>query len=146
MAYLEPDTQAIYRKAQIIWGAMAASLLVYVLLAVLMYIYEAPFHGFGQFTPEIQQMLRVIFIVIGLASIPFTPWILEKAQPLEETPLLVSRTVIAVAFADIPAIFGLLFYLMTAGIPEFIGGLGVTAVLLAYYFPRPGGPTDPDRE
>jgi len=46
------------------------------------------------------------------------------------------------ALSGSPAIMGLAFYLMTARLPEFIGGLALSAILSAYYFPRPGGPTD----
>ena len=142
MTNADQNVQAAYRQARKYWAILAASLLNYVVLAALVNIVETPFHGFVELSSMQRQLIRALFIAVSISVIPVTSWIVNQPRSISSQPDIVTRTVIAMALSGSPGIMGLAFYLMTARLPEFIGGLALSAILSAYYFPRSGGPTD----
>jgi hypothetical protein len=142
MSYAELHNSPQYHQARKYWAILASSLLIYVVLALQVRAIEAPFNGFLDLSPTLSQTIRVLFIVLGVVVVPLTVWIIRQPPPADTGSSIVERTLIAMAFSNLPTLLGLLLYLLIARIPEFTGGLLLSALLYAYYFPRVGGPTD----
>ncbi len=142
MSYAEQHTPPLYRQARKYWVILASSPLIYIVLAVLLKTVTAPFNSFLDLSPTLCQWIRVLFIGLSVTVIPLTVWFTKQPRPTGTGAAIVERTLLAMALSELPAILGLLFYLLTARIPEFAGGLILSALLFAYYFPRVGGPMD----
>jgi hypothetical protein len=128
---------AAHRQATIITGAIGASLAVYaVLVLVLKNALPAP-----PATPGLDSVRIVLFAVVGAAIFMTTVIkgiMLRTVPPTGAARLAKLRTaaVLTAAFAELPAIIGLVLFLLGRREMDFFMLMVVSAYMLARHFPR----------
>lgn len=145
MEYLPAEQQQkivkTYKTATLLVFAFAVSVLVYMLIAR----FIAP----GESPPGSERWAKLIYsavLVLGLGVVTLRRVLMSRAVMAQAARRgaqavlnkLLTVTVIAAAVAEVVAILGLVFYLLT-GEYEYSWRLGVISLLLlAYSFPRRG--------
>ena len=141
MAAGSASLEAAYRNAAITCGAMAASTFLYAVAVAVVSISQAPFEGFaGQAQPTgLRLVLWIIAVVvagvIGLvrkALLGHSPAGDQAAQARR----LVSTSIVTAALAEVPAVLGLVLFMLSAMRIDFYALFVLSLVLQAVYFPR----------
>ena len=136
--------ETAYRNAAITCGAMLASTLLYPVAAVIVGLALAPFEGFVG--PTLPPGLRIALwttaiIVAGLMGIVRRA--LLGTSPAGDTAgqarRLVSTSVTIAALAEVPAILGLVLFMLSGLRGDFYVLFVLSLVLQAVYFPRLDG-------
>lgn len=141
---MEPDSslQRVFRTTVLISGAMVASLFLYALLVELIRTQLKPFPGVlgaGLGHPT----LRYAFYAAAVGAVVLVRLAARsalKVRPGEDQRGLVSRlsraSVVTSALAEIPAVLGLVLFLLTGLSRDFYPLLFVSLFLEFMYFPR----------
>jgi len=141
MAVGPASLEAAYRNAAITCGAMAASTFLYAVAVVVVSISQAPFEGFaGQTQPTslrlaLWSIAVVVAGVIGMvrkALLGHSPSGDQAAQARR----LVSTSIVTAALAEVPAVLGLVLFMLSAMRIDFYALFVLSLVLQAVYFPR----------
>ena len=133
--------ETAYRNAAITCGAMAASTFLYAVAVVVVSISQAPFEGFaGQAQPTglrlaLWTIAVVVAGVIGMARkalLGHSPSGDQAAQARR----LVSTSIVTAALAEVPAVLGLVLFMLSAMRTDFYALFVLSLILQAVYFPR----------
>ena len=144
MAGASGGLETAYRNAAITCGVMLTSTLLYPVAAAIVSLSLAPFEGFvGQPLPA---GLRVALwtaaaVVAGLMGIVRRA-LLGRSPAGDETAQarrLVSTSITIAALAEVPAILGLVLFMLSGLRGDFYVLFGLSLVLQALYFPRLDG-------
>jgi F0F1-type ATP synthase membrane subunit c/vacuolar-type H+-ATPase subunit K len=136
--------EAAHRNAAIICGAMAASTVLYALVVVGISLAQAPFEGFeGPAGPSI---LRVVLWTAAVAEAGLIGLARRTllARPRGEGAAaqarrLITTSVVTAAFAEVPAILGLVLFMLWGLSGDFYALFALSLALQAIYFPRLDG-------
>lgn len=136
--------ETAYRIAAIICGAMAASTVLYALVVVAISVTQAPFEGFApRFQPSILRTALWTMAVIDAGMVGLVRRVLLARSRSEDTAAqarrLVSAAVVTAALAEMPAILGLVLFMLSGLGGDFYALLALSLALQALYFPRLGG-------
>lgn len=136
--------EAAYRNAAITCGAMAASTLFYAAVVAVISVSQAPFEGFAgssqASTLRIALWAVAVFEagLIGLARRA----LLSRARAegrAAQAGRLVTTAVIIAALAEVPAVVGLVLFMLFGLRGDFYALLALSLALEAIYFPRLDG-------
>jgi hypothetical protein len=141
---MKPDEDDLKRHHKAtVWtgGCIAASLLVYFGIVEVIRMRLAPFYGFASINDT--QTLRFVFAggaVLSLILLRILQPVFQKsvhnALP-DEIPAKLARTSKNSLFlAEIPALLGLILFLLTGMNRDFYAFLVVSLILIFMYFPR----------
>lgn len=136
--------ETAYRNAAIICGAMAASTLLYVVAVGVVSIVQSPFEGFAGQTqsPNLRVMLWTAAVLeAGLIGVVRRSLLARHltAGPAAQAQRLVSTAVVVAALAEVPAILGLVLFMLFGLRADFYALLLLSLGLQAVYFPRLDG-------
>ncbi len=136
--------EAGYRNAAIICGAMAASTLLYALVVAAISLSQAPFEGFGG--PAQPSILRVVLWTAALAEAGLMGLVRRAllarsrgADAAAQARRLITTSVVTAAFAEVPAILGLVLFMLWGLTGDFYALCALSLALQAIYFPRLDG-------
>ncbi len=136
--------EAAHRNAVIICGAMAASTVLYALVVVGIGLTQAPFEGFGG--PAGHSNLRVALWTAALAEAGLIGLarraLLARSRgegAAAQARRLITTSVITAAFAEVPAILGLVLFMLWGLSGDFYALFALALALQAIYFPRLDG-------
>jgi len=136
--------QRTHRISALIGYAVFGALLLYLILVELLKVKLAPFHGLY----PIQDMqtiknLRYLFYGLSAASVILArllqSLLLQKKPgdtPLDLLNKLHRTSLILVIMSELPAMFGLILFLIRGLTKDFYLLLGVSVVVLFIFFPR----------
>ena len=141
--------EAAYRNAVITCGAMAASTVLYAVVVAVMSVAQAPFEGFAGegFAGRLETSgLRVALWTLavfeaGLIGI-VRRTLLARSRAGDvsaQARQLVRTAVITSALAEVPAILGLMLFMLSGLRGDFYALFALSMALQALYFPRLGG-------
>ena len=133
--------EAAYRNAAITCGAMAASTLLYAVAAAVVSISQAPFEGFaGPAQPAGLRLALWTIAVVVAAVIGIVRKALLGRSPsgdqAAQARRLVSTSIVTAALAEVPAVLGLVLFMLSAMRTDFYALFVLSLVLQAVYFPR----------
>jgi hypothetical protein len=133
--------EAAYRNAAITCGAMAASTLFYAGVVAVISVFQAPFEGFAgpsQASPLRLALWTVAALEAGLIGVVRRA-LLSRARAesaATQAGRLVTTSVITAAMAEMPAILGLVLFMLFGLRADFYALLAISLALQAIYFPR----------
>jgi hypothetical protein len=133
--------ETAYRNAVITCGAMAASTVLYVVAVAIVSISQAPFEGFaGQMQPAGLRIAlwTVAAFVAGLIGI-VRRTLLGRSPAGDEVAQarrLVGTSITIAALAEVPAVLGLVLFMLSGIRGDFYALFVLSLVLQAVYFPR----------
>ncbi len=136
--------ETAYRIAAIICGAMAASTVLYALVVAVISVSQAPFEGFAPAAqPSIlRTALWTLALVeaglIGLVRRALVARSRSEGAAAQGRRLITTAVVIA-ALAEVPAILGLVLFMLAGLRGDFYALLALSLALQAVYFPRLDG-------
>ncbi len=144
MAIGQGGLEAAYRNAAITCGAMAASTLFYAAVVAVISVSQAPFEGFaGQSEAS---TLRIALWTVALLETGLIGFarraLLSRARPegsAAQAGRLVTTAVITAALAEVPAILGLVLFMLFGLRGDFYALFALSLGLEAIYFPRLDG-------
>ena len=127
---------AAHRQARIIVAAIASSLIMYVIVVETLRRMQPD----ATPVPNADILRIVFFAVAGMAifAATVTKGILLRTAPATQEGRLArlrSTTILAAAFAETPAVFGLALFITTRRRADFYALLVVAAYMLARHFP-----------
>ena len=133
--------ETAYRIAAIICGAMAASTVLYALVVAVISVSQAPFEGFA---PGAQpSILRTALWTLALAEAGLIGLVRRAllARSRSEGAAaqgrrLITTAVVTAALAEVPAILGLVLFMLAGLRGDFYALLALSLALQAFYFPR----------
>ena len=129
-----------YRMVRRIWLLMTASSAIYLILALQINFFlfmESPFNGFMELSPSQVNLLRALCGLLSFSAIIFAEMMRRRYErQASSLEMMKAGYVVAYALADVPAICGLLFHLLTGRWLEFALLLGLSLVVMLAYFPR----------
>jgi F0F1-type ATP synthase membrane subunit c/vacuolar-type H+-ATPase subunit K len=136
--------EAAYRNAAIICSAMAASTVLYALVVVGISLSQAPFEGFGG--PAQPSILRIALwtaaaVEAGLIGL-VRRTLLARSRgegAAAQARRLITTSVVTAAFAEVPAILGLVLFMLWGLSGDFFALLALSLALQAIHFPRLDG-------
>jgi hypothetical protein len=132
--------EAAYRNAAITCGAMAVSTLLYAVAVVVVSISQAPFEGFaGQMQSGVRLALWTSAVIVaGLIGIVRRRLLGRSpaGDQVAQARRLVSTSIIVAALAELPAVIGLVLFMLSALRADFYALFVFSLVLEAVYFPR----------
>ena len=136
--------EAAYRIAVIICGAMAASTVLYALVVAVISVSLAPFEGFA---PSAQpSILRATLWTIALVEAGLIGLVrralLARSRSEDaaaQARRLITTAVVTAALAEVPAILGLVLFMLSGYRVDFYALLALSLTLQAVYFPRLDG-------
>ena len=136
--------ETAYRIAVIICGAMAASTVLYALVVAVISVSQAPFEGFAPgFQPSILRTALWTYAVIDAGLIGLVRRALLARSRSEGTAgqarRLITTAVVTAAFAEVPAVLGLVLFMLSGLHGDFYALLALSLALQAIYFPRLDG-------
>jgi len=136
--------EAAYRNAATICGAMAASTVLYALVVAAISVSQAPFEGFGG--PAQPSILRVALwtaamVEAGLIGLVRRALLAGSRGEgaAAQARRLISTSVVTAAFAEVPAILGLVLFMLWGLSGDFCALFALSLALQAIYFPRLDG-------
>jgi len=144
MAGSSAGLETAYRNAAITCGAMLVSTLLYPVAAVIVSLSLAPFEGFVG--PALPTGLRIALwtaaaVVAGLIGV--VRRVLLGRSPAGDAAgqarRLVSTSITIAALAEVPAILGLVLFMLSGLRGDFYVLFVLSLVLQAVYFPRLDG-------
>jgi hypothetical protein len=143
MENVREELKAPHRTASVIGIAIIASLFLYLVIVEVLRAKMRRFHGLVQF-PEVN-MLRYVFYgiaVIEVLATRFLQAILLRRAPGDDaraTIVKLARTaVVTLSLSEVPALLGLVLFLLGGLNKDFYALLAVSLVLVFMYFPRLG--------
>jgi F0F1-type ATP synthase membrane subunit c/vacuolar-type H+-ATPase subunit K len=136
--------ETAYRIAAIICGAMAASTVVYALVVAVISVLQAPFEGFA---PSAQpSILRTALWTVALVDAGLIGLVrralLARARSegtAAQARRLITAAVVTAALSEVPAIFGLVLFMLSGLRGDFYALLAFSLALQVAYFPRLDG-------
>ena len=136
--------ETAYRIAAIICGAMAASTVLYALVVEVISVFQAPFEGF---VPSSQPLILRTALwtlaiveagVIGLVRRALLAR--SRSEGVEgQARRLITMAVVSAALAEVPAILGLVLFMLAGLRGDFYALLALSLALQTVYFPRLDG-------
>ena len=136
--------EAAYRNAAITCGAMAASTLFYAAVVAVISISQAPFEGFA--TQSQVSTLRIALWTVAILEAGLIAFarraLLTRARAegsAAQAGRLVTTAVITAALAEVPAILGLVLFMLFGLRGDFYVLLALSLALEAFFFPRLDG-------
>jgi F0F1-type ATP synthase membrane subunit c/vacuolar-type H+-ATPase subunit K len=136
--------ETAYRIAAIICGAMAASTVLYALVVAVISVSQAPFEGFAP-SPQ-PSILRTALWTLALVEAGLIGLVRRAllARSRSEGAAaqgrrLITTAVVTAALAEVPAIFGLVLFMLAGLRGDFYALLALSLALQAVYFPRLDG-------
>ncbi len=130
--------EARYRLAVIISGACAASILVYILLGLLIAKQQDPFSGFLEGQPFVG-ILAGILLAVGLSNFFVVPLVMKavcRATSGDGGNGLLFGSIVGIALCEMPAVFGLVLFLLGGDQRVLYGFALLSWLLMALNFPR----------
>ena len=132
--------EAAYRNAAITCGAMAASTLFYAAVVAVISISQAPFEGFA--TQSQVSTLRIALWTVAVLEaglITVDEWHERAEGAAAQAGRLITTAVITAALAEVPAILGLVLFMLFGLRGDFYVLLALSLALQAFFFPRLDG-------
>jgi hypothetical protein len=149
MAISGVGLEAAYRNAVITCGAMAASTVFYAVVVAVISVSQAPFDGFagegfagGLQPPGLRVALWAVAVFeAGLIGIVRRALLARSRAGGESAQArqLVRAAVVTSALAEVPAILGLVLFMLSGLRGDFYALLALSIALQALYFPRLDG-------
>ncbi len=135
----EVDLRSEYRRTLLFWSISVTSVVMYVAVALVLGAVSDPaFTGLDVVPAQQRGLMSVVFIGASVAAIFATGVMAVLRRSRERTPAAMSTTTILLsALIELPALFGLLFYLLFGRWLVFIVLAVLTVVQAFVYFPRP---------
>lgn len=137
---LPPEMNKLFQTSRIISGAMLLTVLVYAVIVEVMRRQLDPFQGFAP--PKTAQLPDIFYglALMALVAIRMLRKALLKSNPGDDGKILVRRLVVAhivtYCLCEIPAILGLVLFLMGGHYREFYVLLLFSLLLMVLYFPK----------
>jgi len=135
-----PLVKQAFRANKIIAMAMVASLGIYAVIVEVLGGQEKSFPGCA---PESAQHLPDIFMIVALIMIVVitkTRNTLLKMSPTDEIETKIRKltmaTVVTFALSEVPAILGLILFLLGGYVKEFYLLLALSALMMGLHFPK----------
>ena len=136
--------ETAYRIAAIICGAMVASTVLYALVVEVISVFQAPFEGFGPSTQP--SILRTALWTLGIVEAGLIGLVrralLARSRSegaAAQARRLISTAVVTAALAEVPAILGLVLFMLSGLRGDFYALLTLSLALQTIYFPRLDG-------
>jgi len=130
-----------FRQTVIVSGAVAASLLVYVVVLEVIRTTLKPFRGFWPVSNS--QTIRYLFYGAAVAIIILTRLLsraLLRSEPGEGPSALINRlartAILTAALSEIPVVLGFALFILTGSSRDFYYLFLVSLILEFMYFPR----------
>lgn len=142
MAGGSPRLETAYRHAVITYGAMAASTVLYVVAVAVVSISEAPFEGFAGQMPGLRIALwTAAAFEAGLIGIVRRALLGSgrSGDADSQARRLVLTSIITAALAEVPAVLGLVLFMLSGLRGDFYALFALSLALLAIYFPKLDG-------
>lgn len=144
MAIGSVGIETAYRNAAIICGAMAASTVLYALVVAVISVSQAPFEGFAPSAqPSILRTALWTMALVEAALIGLVRRALLARSRSEgaaaQARRLITTAVVTAALAEVPAILGLVLFMLSGLRGDFYALLALSLALQAAYFPRLDG-------
>ena len=144
MATDSTDLETAYRNAAIICGAMAASTVLYALVVAVISVFQAPFEGFAPGAqPLILRSALWTTALVEAGSIGLVRRALlarsRSEGAAEQARRLITTAVVVAALAEVPAILGLVLFMLRGLCGDFYALFALSLALQAIYFPRLDG-------
>ena len=136
--------EAAYRSAAIICGAMAASTVLYALVVAAISVSQAPFEGFAPSAePSILRtaLWTAALVEAGLIGLVRRALLARSRGEgaAAQARRLIMTSVVTTAFAEVPAILGLVLFMLWGLSGDFYALFALSLALQAIYFPRLDG-------
>lgn len=136
--------ETAYRIAVIICGAMAASTVLYALVVAVISVSQAPFEGFAPSAqPSILRTTLWMMALVEAGVIGLVRRALLARSRVEgaaaQARRLITTAVVTAALAEVPAILGLVLFMLSGLSGDFYALLALSLALQAAYFPRLDG-------
>jgi F0F1-type ATP synthase membrane subunit c/vacuolar-type H+-ATPase subunit K len=129
-----------YRVTAFVAAAMIGAVAMYAAVVTVLQLQQEPFGGFA---PERHGQLREAFllaILFVLVGIRMTRKSVLKREPGDNPKALVNKlrvaTIITFALCEVPAILGLVLFLLGGSSKDFYSLALVSVAFMALYFPR----------
>jgi F0F1-type ATP synthase membrane subunit c/vacuolar-type H+-ATPase subunit K len=144
MAINSVGVEAPYRNAAIICGAMAASTVLYALVVAVISVFQAPFEGFAPGAqPSILRsaLWTMALVEAGLIGLVRRALLARSRSggSAAQARRLITTAVVTAALAEVPAILGLMLFMLWGLSGDFYALFALSLVLGAIYFPRLDG-------
>ena len=129
------------RVAAMIYGAMMGSVLLYAVAVEVVNISQAPFSGFAgaALEPMVRYALWGVALVQVMLILVVRRTLLAKAPgpaPGASVAKLITVAIVTAGLAEIPAILGLVLFMVSGLRADFYALLTLSLALLATWFPR----------
>lgn len=137
---LPPEMNKLFQTSRIISGAMLLAVLVYAVVVEVMRRQFDPFQGFA--AHKAAQLPDIFYglALMALVGIRVLRKALLKNNPGDDGKILVRKLVVAhivtYCLCEVPAILGLVLFLMGGHYREFYVLLLFTLLLMVLYFPK----------
>ena len=134
------EMNKLFQTSRIISGAMLLAVLVYAVIVEVMRRQFDPFQGFA--APRTAQLPDIFYglALMALVAIRVLRKTLLKSNPGDDGKILVRKLVVAhivtYCLCEIPAILGLVLFLMGGHYREFYVLLLFSLLLMVLYFPK----------
>lgn len=130
--------QREHRKSVILAWAMVASILAYLVVAEVIRMQNQPFTGFapGAAPPKDVFFIGALIAFIGIRMARNAILKGVGADPAARLNRLRTATIVSLVMTDIPAVIGLVLFLMTGNTQEFYVMVALSLVGVALYFPK----------
>lgn len=137
------DLRKTHRVAVVVNAAVIGTLIIYALVIEILRRQFAPFEGFV----EVANASVLRYIVYGIAVVDIFIIRLMRVSLLRKPPAddpnlirakLLRASIITAALCEIPAILGLVFFLLAGSIRDYYQLAGVSFILVFLHFPRYG--------
>jgi len=132
------DLQKEIRKTTVIAWAMVASILMYAGVAEIIRMQNQPFNGF---VPQALQhkdafFLGALIAFIGIRMVRNAILKGAASDPVAKLNRLRTATIVSLLMTEIPALLGLVLFLMTGNTQEFRIMVALSLVAVTLYFPK----------
>ena len=136
--------ETAYRNAAIICGAMAASTVLYALVVAVISTFQAPFGGFAPGAqPSILRsaLWTMALVEAGLIGLVRRALLARSRSEgaAAQARRLITTAVVTAALAEVPAILGLVLFMLWGLSGDFYALCALSLALGAIYFPRLDG-------
>jgi F0F1-type ATP synthase membrane subunit c/vacuolar-type H+-ATPase subunit K len=132
------DLQKELRKTVIVAWAMAASILVYPLVAEIIRMQHQPFNGLAPESapPKDTFFIGALIAFIGIRLVRNAILKGAGSDPQSRLNRLRTATIVSLVMTDIPALLGLVLFLMTGNTQDFYVMVALSLVGVVLYFPK----------
>lgn len=137
------DLKKAHQVALIMNAAIIGTLIIYAIVVEIIRRRFAPFTGFGEI-PDITPVRYIFYgvVVVTIFVIRFLRnMMLRKSSTDDEQSLirkLLRSAVISAGLCEVPALLGLLIFLLAGSIRDFYQLAGLSFILVFLHFPRYG--------